>query len=76
MIMATKGLHVVPSGNKWSVIRAGAKRVSGYYQTQQEAMTVAQDRAKREGGELYIHGRDGRIRDRSSFGRDPFPPKG
>jgi len=74
--MPTKGLHVVPSGSKWSVIRAGAKRASKNYQTQQEAMEVARNRAKREGGELYVHGRDGRIRDRSSFGRDPFPPKG
>ena len=28
------------------------------------------------GTELYIHGRDGRIRERSSYGADPHPPKG
>jgi hypothetical protein len=32
--------------------------------------------AQRQGVELYIHGKDGRIRERSSFGRDPHPPKG
>jgi hypothetical protein len=25
---------------------------------------------------LVIHGKDGRIRDRDSHGKDPFPPKG
>jgi hypothetical protein len=25
---------------------------------------------------LYIHGQDGRIRERNSYGNDPYPPKG
>jgi len=29
-----------------------------------------------QGTELYVHGQDGRIRERSSFGKDVFPPKG
>jgi len=74
--MATKGLHVVPKNGRWSVMRAGAQRASKVYNTQQEAVTSARKRAQAEGGELYIHGRDGRIRERDSFGRDPFPPKG
>lgn len=75
--MATnKGLHVVPDGNGWAVRRAGAVRVSGRYLTQAEAINVARDRARNEAGELYIHGQDGRIRERSTFGKDPFPPKG
>lgn len=74
--MATKGLHVVPDGTRWAVRRAGAARVSGRYETQTEAIEVARDRARSEAGELYIHGRDGRIRERSTFGKDPYPPKG
>lgn len=74
--MGKKGQHVVPSGGKWSVRRAGAKRASGTFVTQQEAIDSARKLARREGAELYIHGRDGRIRERSSFGRDPHPPKG
>ena len=74
--MSSKGQHVVPSGGKWSVRRAGAERASGVYSTQQEAIERAREIAKNQGAELYIHGRDGRIRERSTFGKDPYPPKG
>lgn len=74
--MSKKGQHVVPSGDKWSVRRAGSARASGVYGTQKEAIDRAKKLARTEGGELYVHGRDGRIRERSTFGTDPFPPKG
>ncbi|WP_366937903.1 DUF2188 domain-containing protein [Sediminimonas sp.] len=74
--MSSKGLHVVPSDGRWSVRRAGASRASKVYSTQKEAIDSARERARSEGGELYIHGRDGRIRERDTFGQDPYPPKG
>lgn len=74
--MSKKGQHVVPNGEKWSVRRAGASRATGTYTTQQEAIEKAEKIARNQGTELYVHGRDGRIRERSSFGSDPFPPKG
>lgn len=74
--MSKKGQHVVPNGERWSVRRAGASRASGTYTTQQEAIEKARTIARNQGTELYVHGRDGRIRERSSFGNDPFPPKG
>lgn len=74
--MPKKGQHVVPNKGKWSVRKAGATRASETFGTQEEAIDNAREKAKREGTELYIHGRDGRIRERSSFGRDPHPPKG
>ena len=74
--MSSKGQHVVPNGGKWSVRKAGSPKVSGTYQTQGEAVAVAKERAKNQKTELYIHGRDGRIRERNSYGNDPHPPKG
>ena len=74
--MSRKGQHVVPSKGKWSVRSAGAKRASGTFETQKEAIHSAREKAQKQGAELYVHGRDGRIRERSSYGRDPFPPKG
>ena len=74
--MAKKGQHVVPSGGKWSVRSAGAERASRTFATQKEAIEDAREKARKQGTELYIHGRDGRIRERSSFGKDPYPPKG
>ncbi|PZQ97213.1 MAG: hypothetical protein DI533_15245 [Cereibacter sphaeroides] len=74
--MKNKDQHVVPRGNKWGVRSSGAEKVSRLYGTQQEAIDQARDKARRDGAELYIHGRDGRIRERNSYGSDPFPPKG
>ena len=74
--MSAKGQHVIPGGGKWRVRRAGATRASGTFGTQAEAIARARELAKSQGSELYIHGQDGRIRERRSFGDDPFPPKG
>ncbi|HYF54259.1 MAG TPA: DUF2188 domain-containing protein [Salinarimonas sp.] len=74
--MAKPGQHVVPNGNRWSVRKAGAARASGTFTTQEEAISRAKEIARSQGTELFIHGRDGRIRERNSYGRDPLPPKG
>lgn len=74
--MSSKGQHVVPSGEKWSVRRTGASRASGTFATQSEAVERARDAARRQGTELYIHGRDGRIHERSSYSKESFPSKG
>jgi Uncharacterized protein conserved in bacteria (DUF2188). len=74
--MDRKGQHVVPNGSKWSVRKAGAVKASGTFATQQEAVEHARGIARNQKTELYIHGRDGRIRERSSYGSDSFPPKG
>lgn len=74
--MSKKGQHVVPSGGKWSVRAAGSTRASGTFATQKEAIDSAREKARRQGTELYVHGTDGRIRERSSYGNDPHPPKG
>lgn len=74
--MPAKGLHVVPNNGRWSIRRAGASRASKVYSTQKEAIGSARERAQSEGGELYIHGRDGRIRERNTHGNDSYPPKG
>ena len=74
--VATRNQHVVPRGNKWAVRKAGAEKVTRRFDTQQEAIEVARGIARNQGGEVFIHGRDGRIRERDSYGNDPFPPRG
>lgn len=74
--MSKPGQHVVPSGDKWSVRRAGAARASGVFATQAEAIERARAIAQNQATELFIHGRDGRIRERNSYGNDNHPPKG
>lgn len=74
--MAGKGQHVVPRDGQWAVRRSGSDRVTRLFETQREAIHAGRAWARNQGTELYIHGRDGLIRERESYGRDPLPPKG
>lgn len=74
--MAKKNQHVVPLGNGWAVKGEGSKKFTVITDTQRDAITVARGIAKSNKSELLIHGKDGKIRDRDSYGNDPNPPKG
>ena len=52
---------------------AGARST---HKTQAEATVAARRIAKKNESELLIHGRNGRIRDRRTYGRDPRRTKG
>lgn len=71
--------HVNPSPEGgWDVNKPGADRSSGHFDTQAEAIQRAREILDRSGGgELTIHGRDGRIRDSDTVppGNDPNPPR-
>lgn len=73
--MAKDNIHVVPRDGEWAWRREGSVRVSGTARTQAGATDAARDAARRDGVELFIHGRDGQIRARDSYGNDPYPPK-
>lgn len=72
--------HVVPNPNGgWDVIKADAARASADTDTQQQAIQRATDIVRNAGGgEVRIHGQNGRIRDSNTVapGNDPYPPKG
>jgi len=74
--MTKRNQHVVPHDDGWAVRGAGSQRASSLHRTQSEAVNVGREVARNQGSELFIHGRDGRIRDRDSHGSDPYPPKG
>jgi len=70
--------HVVPDGNKWSVVKPGAAKPDSSHRTQGTAEREAKATVRQEGGgEVRVHGRDGRIRDSDTVapGRDPNPPR-
>ena len=71
-----KNQHVVPADDQWGVRGEGNTRLTSRHTTQGEAEHAARDIARRERSEVVIHRPDGRIRDRNSYGRDPFPPEG
>lgn len=68
--------HVVPHENGWAVKGANASRADSVHRTQAQAIDRAREITQNQGTELFIHGRDGRIRERDSHGNDPFPPRG
>jgi hypothetical protein len=71
-----KRQHVTPrDGGGWQTKREGASRAGSVHDTQADAEAAAKATARREGGEVVIHGRDGKIRDADSYGNDPCPPK-
>lgn len=73
--MAKNEKHVVPHEGKWAVRSSGASRVGSIHDTQQAAISAAVRGAKSAGAEVVIHGRDGRIRDKDSYGKDSCPPR-
>ena len=71
-----KNQHVTPKDGRWQVKGAGNSRATSLHQTQQQAISAAKDIAKNQKSELIIHNRVGQIRERNSYGNDPYPPKG
>lgn len=71
-----KNQHVVKHDGQWAVRGAGNSRATKVVQTQKEAILIAREIAKNNNSELVIHGKDGRIREKNSYGSDPFPPEG
>ncbi|MCT9127034.1 DUF2188 domain-containing protein [Cupriavidus gilardii] len=70
-------VHVVPTdGGKWAVQIEGTDGTGPTYATQQEAIAAATEAAQQAKVELFIHGADGRIRERNSFGNDPRDIRG
>jgi hypothetical protein len=74
--MSKKNQHVVPHVGGWAVQGAGNSRATSVHETQAKAIEAAREIARNQHSELLIHGRNGQIRERDSFGGDPFPPKG
>ncbi|MFA5921534.1 MAG: DUF2188 domain-containing protein [Methylococcaceae bacterium] len=74
--MSKKNQHVVPHGDDWAVKGAGNSKATSVYPTQAEAIDRARGIAQNQKSELLIHGENGRIREKNSYGNDPFPPKG
>lgn len=67
--------HVVKRDTGWGVRGEGNSRDTSHHGTQAEAIDAGREIARNQGAEVVIHGRDGRIRDKDSYGNDPNPPR-
>lgn len=66
-------VHVSKDSSGWKVTQAGSRLSS--HRTQANAIRSARTEARQDAVELVIHGRDGRIRSKDSYGCDPVPPR-
>ncbi|MSS44021.1 DUF2188 domain-containing protein [Anaerosalibacter bizertensis] len=69
-------IHVTPKDGKWQVKKGGAKKATKLFDTQKNAEAYGKKIAQKQQKELLTHGRDGKIRKKTSYGNDPYPPRG
>jgi uncharacterized protein YdaT len=72
-----KNIHITrrKDEDKWAVIAEGNSRASSLHDTQREAMESGRPLAEKNRSELVIHDKHNKIRDKDSYGSDPYPPK-
>jgi hypothetical protein len=78
LIMANYHVSKNKNSGSWSIQKEGGKKSSGSAGTQRDAEKLAKHFAGNTGGgEVRIHGLDGKIRDSDTVqpGNDPNPPK-
>jgi hypothetical protein len=71
-----RDVHVVPSDKGWRVEVEGHSRASGTHETQQAAWQQAKQIAQRNQSQALLHGRNGQIRERTTYGHKPGRTKG
>jgi hypothetical protein len=70
-----KNIHTVYKDGKWISIREGQDKPLSSHETKKDAEIASVRQAKKDKVEHVIHGRDGKIQDKDSYGNDPNPPK-
>ncbi|MCB9436716.1 MAG: DUF2188 domain-containing protein [Anaerolineales bacterium] len=68
-------VHVVRRDKSWAVVNTLTGQDIGGLPTQQSGINIARPMAQAQEGDLFIHGRNNRIREGRSYGNDPNPPK-
>jgi len=60
--------HVAPARNGWGVRAAGSPKATKIFPTKEDAILAAQEfvRKNKNGSEIFVHERDGRIHERLS----------
>ncbi len=71
-----KNQWVVKRENEWAVRGEGNTRDTSRHRNQSEAINVAKIIAQNQKSELVIQGKDGKIREKNTYGKDSYPPKG
>lgn len=74
--MSAKQIRVMTHENGWQVKTDGAGKAAKVCTTQKECIDYGKQQAQRNNAELVIHGKNGQIREKNSYGNDPRNIKG
>ena len=67
--------HITKKNGEWRDIGERNKKATKKFATQKEAIDYGRKVAINQQSELVIHGVNGKIRDKDSYGNDPIPPR-
>lgn len=68
--------HVVRHSKGWALKGENSHRATSVHTTQKDAIIAGRSAARKRSSELIVHGENGKIREKDSYGNDPCPPKG
>ncbi len=71
-----KNQHVVKTPEGWGIRGENNVKITKNFDTQEQAFQKAREIAINQQSEVFIHGENGKIRERNSYGNDPNPPRG
>jgi hypothetical protein len=71
----TRNVQTVPLGDGWAN-KVDGIQVGGIFRTQEEAAAEGRNLALQNRSEHSIHGEDGRIREKNSYGNDSTDIRG
>jgi hypothetical protein len=78
--MVEKNLHITKHGKNWNIMEENKPKPIKILDTQKEAINTARNILKDsgDGGELFTHGENGKIRERDTISpaHDPESSKG
>lgn len=69
------GVHTTPARRLTGWINQADGRILSQHRTKREAVAAGRDAARAQQVEHTIHRKDGRIGQKNSYGKDPFPPR-
>jgi len=70
-----RNIHTVPFDGNWAVKKEGQNKPISTHHTKERAQERGASIARHLKVEHVIHGRNGKIQDKDSYGNDPCPPK-
>jgi hypothetical protein len=76
--MSRRNIHTVYNNDasRWENKEEGNKTPLSTHQKKDNALDRGEKMAEEANVEHFIHGKDGKIQERNSYGNDPFPPRG